>query len=554
LTETPETLLAEAGALLADGQAPEAVRLLQAARLRQPGDAPIARLLADALQLSGRLADAVRAYAAALRLDGNSADGWYGSGCAQLELKSWGAAAAAFAQALALEPSFGAAQYNLAKASFQLGRVETAIALFEQAARSDPGLAAQVRTSIACIIPGSVRADHAAVLRARRRWAEAEARGLPKPRFRPAVSSAGRKLRLGYLSGFFGDRNWMKPVFALINRHDREAFEIHLFSDGALPAAASGYQDHDADTVHDLHGVPNEAAAGIIADLGLDVLVDLNGYSVQPRLPLLMRRPAPTIIGWFNSFAATGIAAYDWLVGDAAVIRPGEERHYGERIHRVADTYLPFEILYPVPEIAPPPCLATGTITFGCLGSHYKLTDAVLAAWARILRAAPDARLFVKNGALDDASTRDDLLGRLAALGIDPARVTLEGRSEHFDFLDAYRHVDVALDTFPYNGGTTTTEALWQGVPVLAFDGDRWAARTSKSLLLAAGLRDWVTAGLDAYVDRAVALATNPTTPALLAELRAGMRARLAASPACDADGFCREMETFYRGLVRSSR
>jgi len=551
LAETPETFLAEASALLAGGPAPEAIRLLQAARLRHPGDAPIARLLADALQLSGRLADAVRAYAAALRLDGNSADGWYGAGCAQLELKSWGAAAAAFARVLALAPKFGAAQYNLAKALFQLGRVETAIELFEQAALSDPALAGQVRASIACIIPGSTRADHAAVLRTRRRWAEAEARSLPKLRARTVAPLPGRKLRLGYLSGFFGDRNWMKPVFALINRHDRDAFEIHLLSDGAPPAAASGYRDHDADTVHDLRGVPNDAASGIIADLGLDVLIDLNGYSLQPRLPVLMRRPAAKIIGWFNSFAATGIAGYDGLVGDASVIRPGEERRYGERIHRVAGTYLPFEVLYPVPDIAPPPCLAAGTLTFGCLGSHYKLTDAVLAAWARILHAAPGTRLFVKNGALDDASTRDDLLGRLAALGVAPAHVTLEGRSEHYDFLDAYRHVDVALDTFPYNGGTTTTEALWQGVPVLAFDGDRWAARTSKSLLLAAGLPDWVRSGPDDYVERAVALAQAADTPAVLAELRGGMRSRLTASAACDVDGFCRQMESFYRELVR---
>ena len=139
----------------------------------------------------------------------------------------------------------------------------------------------------------------------------------------------------------------------------------------------------------------------MISDVGVDVLVDLNGYSFQRRLPMLMRRPAPVLVGWFNMFATTGIAAFDWLVGDFAVIPPREELHYVERIHRLQGTYLTFEVFYPVPEVAPPPCmkpgLGAGCITFGCLGSHYKLTDAVIAGWARILRAVPTAALFLKN-------------------------------------------------------------------------------------------------------------------------------------------------------------
>jgi len=550
-----EAVLAEAAALLDSGAAAEALPLLQRARALHPDHQGVALRLADALQLAGRLPEAVRAYQAALRLEPDSVEGWYGLGCARLELKAYGAAAAAFGRTIERAPFFGAAQYNLAKAVFQLGRVETAIELFERAAALDPTLKQQAQGSIACIIPGSSDAAVSAVLRVRKRWAEAEARGLPKPR-RPAPEPvAGRKLRLGYLSAFFGDRNWMKPVHALLNRHDRAAFEIHLFSDGALPDAAAGYREHDTDVIHDLRGVPNEAAAGIVAGRRLDVLIDLNGYGVQKRLGLLMRRPAPQIVGWFNSFAATGLDAIDWLVGDAAVIRKSEEKQYGERIHRVPGTYLPFEILYPVPDVAPPPCAIEGApITFGCFGSQYKLTDATLTAWAEILHAAPAARLFVKNGALEDGSTRDDLLGRLDQLGIAPAQVTLEGRSEHFAFLDAYRHVDIALDTFPYNGGTTTTEALWQGVPVLAFDGNRWVGRTSKSLLLAGGLGDWVMPDAAAYVRRAAELALDPATPAGLAALRSGMRAQLAASAACDTEGFCRSLESFYRSLAAPRR
>jgi protein O-GlcNAc transferase len=174
----------------------------------------------------------------------------------------------------------------------------------------------------------------------------------------------------------------------------------------------------------------------------------------------------------------------------------------------------------------------------------------VLSSWARILIGAPRAKLFLKNATLDDWSTREHLLARLERLGIEPGRVELSGRSEHYAFLEAYAKVDIALDTFPYNGGTTTTEALWQGVPVLAFDGDRWAGRTSKSILLAAGLDDWMMRDEAAYVRRAIDLANDPATPGALAALRSGFRARLKSSAACDVVSLSAGLEAVYEAEV----
>jgi protein O-GlcNAc transferase len=216
----------------------------------------------------------------------------------------------------------------------------------------------------------------------------------------------------------------------------------------------------------------------------------------------------------------------------------------------VCRAVLAFEVAYPVPNVAPSPCVANGHITFGCLGSQYKITDGVIAAWAAILRRAPASRLYLRNGELSDESSRAALLARFAKAGVESTRIDMDGRAAHFDFLASYARVDIALDTFPYNGGTTTTEALWQGVPVLAFDGDRWASRTSKSLLVAAGLHDWCLADETAYVDRAVALALDPTTPDTLAAMRASMRAHLTASPVCDCERLCRALEDIYRRIA----
>jgi predicted O-linked N-acetylglucosamine transferase (SPINDLY family) len=176
----------------------------------------------------------------------------------------------------------------------------------------------------------------------------------------------------------------------------------------------------------------------------------------------------------------------------------------------------------------------------------------VVAAWATILHAAPTARLLVKNGTLDEPSNRAATLARFAAAGIGADRLILEGRAPHFEFLAAYDGIDVALDTFPYSGGTTTMEALWQGVPVLTFNGDRWASRTSRSLLLAAGLPEWVANDCAGYVGQAIALANDPQSPQRLAALRSGMRERLRASPACDVTALCRALEQIYVRLHHS--
>lgn len=504
---------------------------------------------ADRAHEAGRLEEAVALYRAALKRQPDSAEGWYGLGSAAQSLGAQGEAVAALARSIACGATAAPVHLALGRALFALGEVEAAIDQYAQVEEApDPAHRVMALLNKAVAIPGDPRADNAAVLRARRDWARAEAatiKGAPRRRRSP-----GEKLKVGYISSFFGATNWMKPVYGVINRHDRAAFELHLFADGELPSAEAGYRDHDADYVHRIRRASTAELADYIRRIGVDVLVDLNGYSVPGRLGLYLCQPAPAIIGWFNMFATSGMPGYGHIVGDEQVIPRREERHYSERVWRVPGSYLAFEVAYPVPDIAPPPCLANGHLTFGCLGSQYKITDGVIAAWAAILERAPTSRLYLRNGGLSDTSSRAALLARFARAGVEAARIDLEGRAAHFDFLASYAHVDIALDTFPYNGGTTTTEALWQGVPVLAFDGDRWASRTSKSLLVAAGLGEWCLADEVGYVERAVALAIDAATPAMLGTMRTNMRTRLAASPVCDCARLCGALEDTYRRIA----
>jgi predicted O-linked N-acetylglucosamine transferase (SPINDLY family) len=533
---------------LAKGPDAEARAALAEAVRRFPDHPILATRHADALQLDGDLAAASAEYRRALAREPALRDAWHGLGCAALASNAFGEAARCLRRAVALRPDLPDSRFNLGKALFQLGEVDAAVECYRGAADAgDPALRREALLSIACIVPGAVSADNAAVLESRRAWAASAATSLLPRRDRPA--SRG-KLRIGYVSAFFGDRNWMKPVFGAINHHDRERFDIHFFVDGQPPGEAAGYRDFPTDHVHDVTGAPNDGLADYVARFGIDVLVDLNGYSYPRRLGLFMLRPAPVVVGWFNMFATTGIDGFDYIIGDDAVVPADEECFYSERVLRVPGSYLAFNVLYPVPDLTPPPVLSGGPVTFGCFCSHYKITDATVDDWAAILRGASQARLLLKNRALGDDSTRAATLERFASRGIAAERLLLDGPSEHYAYLAAYDRVDIALDTWPYSGGTTTMEALWQGVPMLAFNGDRWAARTSLSILRAAGLDSWCLADRGAFVERAIALARSPTTPAELAELRATLRDRLARSPACDSAGLCRALERIYESIA----
>ena len=500
---------------------------------------------ADRLHHAKQIGPAVEHYRQALARDASLFDGWYGLGFALGALREHGEAIEALRIALALQPGAERLRVNLAESLFALGCVSEAVAEYERAATGSDSAAREMSLrNIACIAPGDPAMDNFAIRRARQRWADSAS-------IRPRRTDwgPGGKLRIGYVSSFFDARNWMKMFIGVINAHDRDQFDVHLIATGGLPSAEAGYRDHPDDRIWDIGDISNDELAGHIADARLDALIDLNGYSDLARLPLLLHRTAPIQLSWANMYATTGSPAVDCVVGDPWTIPPEEERFCVERVRRVPRTYLAFDVFYAVPDVAPPPWLQAGHVTFGSLISAYKITDEVVASWSRILRGVPGSRLLLRNAALGQESNRAHILGRFAANGIDAARLSLEGGGEHLDFLRTYDRIDIALDAFPYNGGTSTAEAIWQGVPLLTFNGDRWASRTSRSILISAGLGDWVALDQADFEALAIRMGSSPDE---LAPTRQGLRERVAATPACDVAGLCLALEEIYRDEIEA--
>ena len=469
------------------------------------------------------------------------AQSWYGLGCSKNSASEFAVAQHCFSRALQLQPDWLEARHNLGRALYESGFVSDAFHHFKLCADMNKPGSEQSRAMLAVIIPGVPEADNSQILETRKAWANPN---LPPP---PLTRSRHTPLKVGYVSSFFHRDNWMKPVWGLINQHNRHVVQVHLLSDCAASDIQHGYRPHPEDIYLDASSLLNEELAKAIQKYEIDILVDLNGYSNMRRLHLFANRVAPLQIGWFNMYATTGMNTFDYLIGDTHVIPTEEEPFYSEKIIRVEGSYLTFNVDYPVPPVVPRPD-PNRAIVYGALASQYKITDQVVEAWAQILHEAPATALLLKNKQMAHASGRHLLASRFAKHGIPPERLYLEGPEPHFDFLRAYECIDIALDTFPYNGGTTTTEALWQGVPVITFHGDRWASRTSASILHAANLAEFVANDLEAYIELAVTLAHKPDH---LTFRRKTMRQHLTESPVCDTQAFAQQIEQIYIELFK---
>jgi len=303
-----------------------------------------------------------------------------------------------------------------------------------------------------------------------------------------------------------------------------------------------------ADHWRNIIGLSDDDAADRVRRDRIDILVDLTGHTGRNRMLLFARRPAPVQVTWLGYANTTGLSGMDYRLTDALADPPGEsDAVHSETLVRLPDGFLCFGPPDDAPDVAAAPFHAAGHVTFGSFNSLAKLTADVIATWARILQQLPDSRLLLKSRPFADESVQARVLRLFAEHGIEGGRIALLARIPSTrDHLAAYGRLDIALDTFPYNGTATTSEALWMGVPVVTLAGAVHAARVGVSLLTAVGLEALVADEPDAYVEKAVELAGDTHRRA---ELRGTLRQRLIDSSLCNAVEFTRNLEETYRWM-----
>jgi len=376
-----------------------------------------------------------------------------------------------------------------------------------------------------------------------RRFATQPRRAHPNP------ADPDRRLRVGYLSPDLRRHSvsyFIEPVLA---HHDPRQVEVHCYFNWSLPDDVTSRLKTYAAGWVDCYWMSNEELAARIEADGIDLLVDLAGHTAGNRMLVVARKPAPVQLTYLGYPTTTGLDAVDYRLTDWQVDPRGSEAFSAERLLRLPHSYYCYRPLASAPEVVPLPMRQAGHMTFGSFNNIAKVSARTLQLWARLLQAVPGSRLMLKAKSLDDAAVQDSVRLRLADLGVHPDRLILRGWEKAVGGqLELYRHVDIALDTFPYNGGTTTCEALWMGVPVVTLRGRTHASRMGASLLTAATLPELVTDSEDQFVAVARQLADDPER---LAALRRGLRARLRAAPLMDEAGFTRALESRYRDAWR---
>ncbi|ACC72167.1 tetratricopeptide repeat protein [Paraburkholderia phymatum] len=501
--------------------------------------------LGNALLELGSDEGALDSYMKALALQPNDANAHNNVGNILEKYGRAAGAAESYRRALALEPHRASLHNNLGNVLRDQGQLDQATACYRQAVALDPGFA-QAHSNLLLLLNSRLDVALREQFDEARAFGEHQSAKAQPFQHSANANDAGRRLRVGFVSGDLNSHPVGFFLESVLGHLDRTRIELVAYATRKREDAVSQRLMPQFSAWHDISRLDDAACARRIRDDGIDILVDLSGHTNHNRLSVFAWKPAPVQATWLGYFATTGLAAIDYVIADRHVLPLDEASQFVEAPWHLPDSYLcftppPFDI-----EVGPLPASANGAITFGCFNHLVKLNEAVVALWARVLDAMPGSRLLLKTRQLDDPAVQHATLARFAAHGIDGARLMLEGQSPRAELLAAYNRVDIALDPFPYAGGTTSIEALWMGVPVLTRRGERFLSHVGESIVDTVGLPDWIASDDADYIAKAVRVGVQRDE---LATLRRTLRQRLLASPLCDAPRFARHLEDAFHGM-----
>ncbi len=522
-------------------QTEEACRCFERALALRPDYPEAHNNLGLALIQLGRHEEACAHCERALAFRPDYAEAHLNLGVALSGLRRKDEAARAFRRALEIQPDYPLAHYNLRLHLIETGQLDAALVSVRQAAVGLPD-DAEAHSGLIHLLHYLPATDPAALRVECARWDQHhDSPALPPPAH-ARVSGPPRRLRVGYVSPDLRDHaisSFLAPVLAA---HDRTQFEIHAYAHVSHPDAVTARLRTLVDHWHDISALSDAQAAALIRADGIDILVDLALHTAFNRLKVFTHRPAPVQVSWLGHAGTTGLRCIDHWLTDAHLDPPGAAGSTRGQPVRLPQVWCCYE---PPADASPPTPRPGGPVTFGSRNNFAKCNDAVLRLWARVLAAVPGSRLQMHCPA---GEPRDRVQSLFERAGIERARLGFAERTPDRAYLRDYEGIDVALDPFPYNGVTTTCEALYMGVPVVTLPGRLAVSRTGLSLLTAVGCAEWVARDEEDFVRIAAGLAGD--LPRLAAR-RAGLRQAMQDSPLMDAAGFTRHVEDAYQEMWR---
>lgn len=437
----------------------------------------------------------------------------------------------------------GMAHHVMGALLFDSGRIKEARAHFERAFFLYPGnLAHRVSYCATSLYGGDVDGPGQLAL-SREHIGAIAGPGvmLPGVHADDTGSDTPERIRLGLLSSDFRLHSCAFFLEPLLNHIDRTRFELFAYDTGSRQDEfMQRFQRHIGHWRH-VERLSAHDLARTVAEDRLHVLVDLAGLTDGGRIEALAAKPAPVQITWLGYLGTTGHPAIDYRLTDEHVDGPDQQGLSTETPLKLRRSYVCYQAPADAPDVAALPMLTHGHPTFGSFNALTKLSDACVDLWCDVLKALPGARLLLKTKALGDTEVRNQTLARFTERGVEPARIELLGWAHNIgSHLEIYKRIDVALDTTPYNGVTTTCESLWMGVPVVSLVGQAFSSRQGLSLLHAVGLPELAAPSPADFVQRCVALVSQP---AALASMRSNLRPRMATSPLTDGADFARAFE-----------
>jgi predicted O-linked N-acetylglucosamine transferase (SPINDLY family) len=508
---------------------------------KHPGDASHWFMLGRLRRRNNQFTEAIVSFTRCVALDPEHLEAWSLMGFSFLDLFKMKEALECFVFILQMQPSRAEAVFGCALAQEMLGNHADAMEFIDHAVALEP--TNPKLYPLRAYLHATYGRDPAVTLAYFRDWAERFADPLTDvaPPL-PVDRTPGRKLRIGYVSADLRNHSvayFVEPIFA---RHDRSKVHVSIFSSGAVDAITDRIRA-TVDQWFDISVMSDDAAWALMRRQKIDVLIDLSGHTVGNRLMVFARRAAPVQVTWLGFMYTTGMRAMDYRITDAIADPPGLSEHgHSEQLFRVKRM-----AVYQPPEAAlhaAPPMLAKGRVTFASLNNLKKVTDAMLLTWGRILAQVPDAILIL----ICSERTQEEAIAqqrpRLEAACLPLDRLCILPRLSLDGFMQMGGIADIALDTAPLSGGTTTLHSLWMGLPVVCRSADQSFANSSAATVQALGYPELATSSEDEYVATAVALAQSPER---LAQFRDGVRPRMQASYLMDYDGFVADMEDAYR-------